>query len=328
MRARYPLLVLTSLFMSAPAAAQDRPPPSSEINEAARHFKRGVELFHDSDFGGALVEFRRAQQLAPDYRVLFNMGQAYFELQKYAEALRTFEKYLEEGGKEIPKERRAQVETELEALRGRVAKLEISVDVVGAEVTIDGEVVGTAPLPEPLLVSSGRRSVVVSAPDHVSVHRVLEIASGDQAKLVLELPPVARPVAPVAATTKDVPTQAPVSRQPQSSGPVAGMWVSWSLTGALIAGTAVTGVLALGAKSDFDTALAQRPGDPNQIDDARSLGRTMSTVSTILGIGAAVGAGVSTYLTVRVLRAGSPSASRSGLQIGVAPAGLMASGTF
>src|SRR6478609_3372438 len=93
------------------ARADDTKPPNKEaIEEATKHFKRGVELFKESDFGGALAEFRRAQLLAPNFHVLYNLGQTCFELQNYPEALRAFEAYLSEGGTKVSKDRRALVE--------------------------------------------------------------------------------------------------------------------------------------------------------------------------------------------------------------------------
>src|SRR4051794_6696164 len=40
--------------------------------EAIARFKRGLELHGEGDFSAALIEFRKAYELAPQYRVLYN----------------------------------------------------------------------------------------------------------------------------------------------------------------------------------------------------------------------------------------------------------------
>src|SRR5260221_8307208 len=157
-------LVLLSLLVHAPANAQTPPaaaPSAQAQDEAGAHFRRGVDLFKEADFRGALIEFRRANQIAPSFRVFYNLGQCYLELQDYAGALKSFQAYLEQGGKQIPKDRRAAVEGELKKLQSRVAHVEITSNVSGAEVRVDDDMVGTTPLAAPVLVGSGRRRISV-----------------------------------------------------------------------------------------------------------------------------------------------------------------------
>ena len=77
-----------------------------------------------------------------------------YQLLDYAAALQALEKYLHDGGGEVPAAKRSEVERELGKLRARVAKLEIVSNVAGAQVTIDDVAVGTTPLPAPVLVSA------------------------------------------------------------------------------------------------------------------------------------------------------------------------------
>src|SRR5438876_6791259 len=104
-------LLLATLLGASGARAQTASgggtPSQATMDEAAAHFRRGVDLFKEADFRGALIEFRRANQLAPSFRVLYNIGQCYLELQDYGGALRSFQAYLSEGGKGIPRDRRS-----------------------------------------------------------------------------------------------------------------------------------------------------------------------------------------------------------------------------
>ena len=79
----------------------------------------GVTLYEDGDFDGARSEFLRAHDLAPSYRILFNLGQVSQELRDWAGALRYYGAYLEAGGVEVPDGRRRTVEDDIQALRAR-----------------------------------------------------------------------------------------------------------------------------------------------------------------------------------------------------------------
>src|SRR5262245_20824847 len=117
---------LASMAPALPARAQQPagPAPSTTGSpskeaqaEAAVRYKKGVDLFNESDFQAALIEFRRAYGLAPNYAVLYNIGQVYFQLQDYAHALTTLEQYLAEGGKNIAAARRSEVEKDIAKLK-------------------------------------------------------------------------------------------------------------------------------------------------------------------------------------------------------------------
>ena len=141
-------------------------------------FDRGVLLFNEGDFRAALVEFRRAYEMTGNYKMLYNVGQTEYELQDYAGALKSFQRYLEAGGTEIESGRRAEVEGEVKGLGARVAHLKITSNVDGAEVLIDDVLIGKTPLAEPVLVSIGRRKVTLQKDGAVSAPRVVEVRIG------------------------------------------------------------------------------------------------------------------------------------------------------
>jgi len=59
------------------------------VREAGKHFQRGVTLYNETDYRAALVEFRRAYDLAPNAAVLYNIGETEYQLRDYASALIT-----------------------------------------------------------------------------------------------------------------------------------------------------------------------------------------------------------------------------------------------
>jgi hypothetical protein len=301
-------VVVSSLAPARPSLAQAADPAaaaSSRSSEASDHFHRGVVLYKDADYEAALIEFRRAQELAPHYRILYNIGQACYQLQRYADALTALESYLAQGGSQISHARRAAVEADLRVLHTRVGRVEVTVSLDGAEVRVDEQVVGTSPLPAPVLVSIGHRKLTVAKAGFVPLEKYVDVAAGDRTKIVFEFPTPQSPPPPVVVqapapaprpVTKAVsPSSVPPSSPPQSRSLA---WIPWVITGTLGAGTAVTGALALNAKSSFDNELATFSGDSKGIEDARSRAKTFALASDVLLGATAVSLGVALYVTL------------------------------
>ncbi len=314
------ILLAGALATASEARAQSAEPPApsrAATEEAGAHFRRGIELFKEADFRGALIELRRANQIAPSFRVLYNIGQCYLELQDYAGALRSFQAYLAEGGAKIPRDRRAAVEADIQKLQGRVASVEITSNVAGAEVRVDEDVVGTTPLAQPVVVGSGRRKITVEKSGLPPAEKNIDVAGGDHLSVSLPLtqaaataaaPPATAPVSPPPAAppadTAPAPARAPAGPSAHDAAPASSssghsnVWIGWTITGALAAGAVVTGVLALGAKQDSDTKLATLPGNANDISNAHKNTQLLAGLTDGLG-GAAIVAGVvSLYFTL------------------------------
>ena len=268
------------------AAAQPAPPPvgASPVEEARTRYARGIELYNDGDYRLALIEFQRSYDVAPNWRVLYNIGEVQFQLNTYAVALKSFERYLVEGGKEIPDKRRAEVEKDIEALRARTGYLTIKTNVDGADVALDDAVLGASPLAPSLLVDGGTRKVVVSKAGYKTESRSITVAGKDLVSVVIDLAP--------AEATGGVGTPAKPSHTDYT-------WVGWTATGALAVGATVTGILALKAKSDGEDLQKTKGVTRSQLDDAESKRQNFSLASDILIGATIVTAGVSLYFTIK-----------------------------
>ncbi len=325
-------LALASLVARAegpPAAAA----PASAQEEAASRFKKGLDLFKEGDYQAALIELRRANELAPNYNVLYNIGQVYFQLQDYPNALRSLETYLQEGGKGVDPKRRVEVEKDIEKLKSRVANLEIAVNVPDAEVTIDELSAGKTPLPRSVLVGAGRHRIVVSKPGFVTITRVVEIASAELQKIPIELletKPLAPAPPPALAPRPPPPITAPPPRHPPSRTlPTIG----WAVTGGLAAGAVVTGILALGASSSLKTERTSGSATRDDLEAARSKTQTLALVTDILTGCAVVTGGLSLYLTLAPTSSSDtkpPATALPGtkLNLAVTPSGATLLATF
>jgi hypothetical protein len=314
-RARPKLLASIAIALAlatsmSPAFAQE-----DAQKEANIHFQRAVALYAEADYRAALVEFKRAYELAPHVTVLYNLGQSYYQLQNYAEALATFERFLAEGGKA----HRAEVENAIGVLKSRVGKVDVATTTPGWEVAIDDEVVGKTPLAKPLGVSVGKRKITVTKTGEAPQTRVVEVGAGETATVAFQAAPTRAPV----AVSSD---SAPSGEGAHGSGPW--LTVGWIGTGALAAGAVVTGILATSAASDLDDARNRYPGSGTDLQ-SKADKTTAFTVATDVLVGSAlVLAGVSLYFTLTSKRSASATSPNVNFKVGSSAGRLVLGGSF
>jgi hypothetical protein len=285
--------------------AQGRPATGPSA-EASGHFERGTTFYGEGDYAAALVEFKRAYELEPTWQVLFNVGQAYFQLRDYANALLTLRRFASEGGDRISKEDRGTLDTELPDLEGRVARVTIESNVVGASVQVDDQPVGKTPLHEPVLVSIGMRKIVAAVDGRAPVERSIAVGSGDAVTIRLDFAASAPPaaLAPVKTSTGQRASETP-SHVPA--------YVTLGLGGAGVATGGTFGVLAMLDKSRLDRACSASRACPTSSQTNLDALQRDSLVSTIaFGAGAALlAAGVTLWLLERPEGPSEPAASAS-----------------
>lgn len=323
---------LVAAAASAPAQAQE-PPSKAAVEEAKRRFQRGRELYEDNDFQAALVEIRRAYELAPTYRLLYDLGLVYSQLQDYPNALRSFQRFLQDGKGEVSAQQREEAQREIEKLKGRVATLRITTNRLKAEVSIDDTPVGTTPLAEPILVSAGRRKITATLKGHAPATKTVEVAGQETLDVSLDLVEVAAGgAAPAPGGSAGAPAAPPGDAARPEKPSYAPAAMMWTVTGLCAIGAGVTGGLALGASSDLETKLQTFGTTRDDLDSAGSKTQTLALVSDVLLAATAVSAGVSVYLTVRAASAGGAAPAAGAIapavRVGVGPGSVSIAGTF
>jgi uncharacterized protein YjeT (DUF2065 family) len=208
-------LVIVLGALAAPLAAK-----AGVKEEARKHYDRAVELVDDGQLEGAIVEFQRSYDLTHHFAVLYNIGQVYVSLARPVEAVDAYERYLADGGRKVPADRRTEVEKEIVRQKARIATLEIRGLPQGATVRLDGNEIGRAPISAPVRVGVGKHTIAASADGYDSAEKEVVVAGEDHkavglvlAKRVVEspsLPPGAQsaPVQPVTVTVV-APAQSP-----------------------------------------------------------------------------------------------------------------------
>lgn len=182
-------LVLATAPLAWAQSAAAKKEAAAKKNEAADHYKKGVGLFKEGDFGAALAEFRAAYQAVPSWEVLYNIGLTERRLFKYGQAVRTLNRYLEEGGKKVPADRRTSVETELSQIRSLTSKVTVKVEGAPATVLVDGEDAGKSPLAEPVLLGPGKHVIKATRDGEPDAEQTIELASGGATEVLLSFKP-------------------------------------------------------------------------------------------------------------------------------------------
>jgi Tetratricopeptide repeat len=193
-------LVGLSLLFPRHALADER----GDTSGASRHFERGYLAAQQGSLEEAIREFESAYALSPKPSVLYNLGQAYAASGRAVEAVRTLGKYLEQSDPAADAERRAKAAALIDYQRQRVGTLVLEVEPAGAEIVLDGVLLGKAPLPEPVPVTAGVHGLSVNAAGRVPRSLRLEVAGRGTLRQRVELQPEAASSRTVSCSVPDV----------------------------------------------------------------------------------------------------------------------------
>jgi len=272
------LAIVCAATASRPGRAADPAPPSAD--EA---LQRGVELRKEGRDTEALREFVRAYELAPTPRARAQIGLAEQALGRWVAAEQHLGEALAARDDPWIAGYAEPLEKALATVERHLASVDVTANVPGATLSVNGAQVAELPLERPVRVVAGTAVLAVRAPGHVEVRRTIEAPPGatvhEEFSLVLQPPPPGS----VGAAPRAV-TAAPAG--PGDRG--AGLRTAGLITGGLgVAGLAVGtyfGVRTLADKSDRDGHCSSQGCDPRGVELDHQA-RTDATISTI-GFGA------------------------------------------
>ncbi len=285
----------------------------------------------ESDPKGALAAFRVAYDLRPDFHVQYNIAKVCVRLGDHACARVAFEKYLKDGGNEVPAKKRREVDAQLKAESATarpMTAVTITSGRAGAYVKVDGVVVGRTPIDKPIAVGAGTHKLVLVEGGNVT-ERSVQVAAGttetvdfdaqkDDDLSLSGAAPASRGAA-VVTTPASASATSPGSGASPSSGAPSSVSeplppappsrsaedaprrvpvLPWIVTGVLAAGTAVSGVLAAGAYSDFRATRERFPITKGELEDAHDGAKDLVLATSLLGAATLVSGGLATYLTL------------------------------
>lgn len=276
--------IVTTCLLAGALAFHALPALADPAEEGSVHFQRGVELYREGDLKAALVEFKRANELSPSFRILYNIGQAEAQLGNYLEAIHAFEQYLNAGGSQIPTARRTEVSEDLARLRLRIGTVMVTSNVSGAVLLIDGVAHGKLPLTEKIPLNVGQHRIELQDGERRQ-SATIELPGGETKNVELNFAPRAVNV-----------TLPPTIEVEKNYAP---MWISFGIAAAATASAVTFGLLAFDRDKDHENELERTHTGTYDADDKASTIKTFSLVSDISTAVAAVSAGVGIYFLIR-----------------------------
>lgn len=162
--------------------AQEMPDASQTTaaeKEARNAFHQGTAHFRNEEYDQAAAAFRRSYELNPSWKILYNIAQSEAAAKNYGLSLEAFEKFLTEGGDDIPESRQLEVIEEIGKLKTKVGVLNIEAP-PNCLVLIDGRRRGQTPVVQKIRVAVAKEhSVVVQSGDEILLEQKITLGSGE-----------------------------------------------------------------------------------------------------------------------------------------------------
>ncbi|WP_437969548.1 PEGA domain-containing protein [Sorangium sp. So ce260] len=180
-----------------PRPGIQRAPGEAMSDKARKLYLEGVAASEKKRWADAHASFVAAWALQKHYTILGGIGTCELMLKRHrdaAEHLAVYVRELEQDATATPQERAAAAETYAEA-RAHVGAVVVRANVPGAEVVVDGAVVGKTPLLDPVFLEPGPHTVAVRHDGYAPQETAVEVAPGSEIRRAFELerPPVSAP---------------------------------------------------------------------------------------------------------------------------------------
>lgn len=236
-------LPLTSAAQPAPTSTSSATADADPMSDKARElFNEGNKLFREGKYGAAEASFEAAWGLALKSKgIAANLGECEMRLGKYREAAEHLAISLRLAPPSDPQRQRTAAN--FAAVKAKIGTLVLKASPDGAEVFVNGQRAGEAPLPDPIFVEPGRVKVRVRNEGYASWEKELDLAAGQEVPLDVTLEKSA-PVPSASATATTIPPPPPRSRIP-----------ALVLGGAAIVSAAVGAGLLAGSRAEYDKAV-------------------------------------------------------------------------
>lgn len=177
---------------SAPAAAHTgsgAAEPAADPEYVRDLLTRGTEALSASRNEEARSLLSQAYRLRRSYDVAAALGQAELELGRHRDASEHLEFAIREFPPGESRKLLKQLQDAFATAKSRVATLRILVNQPGCEVTVDGALIGTSPLPADVFVEPGQHTLGARLGTGDAVERALATSAGKDYTVELSLNP-------------------------------------------------------------------------------------------------------------------------------------------
>ncbi len=291
------LAIVSSLtWVGAPEVAYAQPTPADRA-AAETLFDEAVKLLEANDAAAACPKLEESQRLDPGVGTLLYLADCYKEVGRTASAWATFREaaYAAKAAGQYDRETTASAEAD--ALRPKLTYVVFNVagaDTVGLQVKRDGQAVGKAQWASPMPVDAGEHQLEVSAPKKKTWTGTFSIADIPQQTTTVPIPLLEdAPPEPV-VTLGAQPGQGP-PRDHRDSGKLQ-RTLGWATAGAGVVGLGLSGVFALMAVSDHNSAdeeclsTDRLQCNANGVELGESAVNKANVASVFLGVGGVLAA--------------------------------------
>lgn len=174
-----PLAAGTAPRTSKPNAnkADDKSQAAVQVKKARDLWYRGVDAFRAGNYEEARRAFAECYQLMPKSDVLRNLSISEIQSGHYVSAARHLKQLLAAPG-DLSGNVREEATNRLAQAEAQVGQLDIGVDVSGAEISIDGTVIGRSPLEGNWYIEPGQHEVIISKAGYPSESRQIFALAG------------------------------------------------------------------------------------------------------------------------------------------------------
>jgi hypothetical protein len=191
------LLVLVSLGLRAPPARAAEPAEASAeahalTAKAAALYDEGVAAYKKGQWAMAHAAFVAAWSLKKHWQIAANLADCELQLGKARDASEHAAFYL----RNAPADRRGRAQALLDKATTKVGALVVNVAETGAEILVDGQPVGRAPLADPVFVEPGHHALEAHAGAKFGAVQVDVIAGAQRPVTIALKDPTAPPVVP------------------------------------------------------------------------------------------------------------------------------------
>lgn len=206
---------LTALPFSEPMSFAQSADPVTEV--ARQRYEDGVKAYDAGRFEEARIAFLQVYKLKGHPAVLLNLGQSELRSNHPEDAGNHLQRFLREHTTATPDQRAAAEKSIAEAKR-RTAFIVVVADASGADISVDGTLVGKAPLLDPVFVKPGKHTLFATYQDKSATTQVdAKIGVATTATLTLGTP--GAPAAAVPATPPPSPATPAQATPPPSAYP-------------------------------------------------------------------------------------------------------------
>ncbi len=279
---------------------------AADKKKSRGHFKKGVQLKDLQKFDPATTELETAYKLYPSFKILYPLAQSYAGAEQNAKALKSYQKYLDKGGKKITKERETEVKAEIKRLYTSVAMIELECSIRDAHVFIDGEREGKTPVTDSIIVDAGDHKVIVRHDEKDIYEKSVSLKAGERVALQVMSDMTTGPIEVASLgdeSDEEEEAEAEADAEEADSTPSDGekpkrlwTWVAFGVGGGALIGSIITGSVAVSKKNDIEDKCPNNECPESEIasinkdiDAKKNLSLTSDILTGVAIAGAAAG---------------------------------------